>query len=121
MKNTTITRAAVQSLRVEIMDALAPIMKKHGLKADLGRITFEVGKEFRGKLTVVQPALDVKPGEKPKVGENWHFGRNTYHITEVHADHVIGRRACRTRRFGFVPRQYRIKMLDITLNGIKVK
>lgn len=118
---TVITRAAVQSMRVEIMNALKPVMDKHGLKAELGRITFEVGKEFRGKLTVIQPATDVKAGEKPKVGENWHFGRKTYRITEVNADHVIGARMSNTRRFGFIERKFRIKLLDITLNGVKVK
>lgn len=119
-KNTVINRGSVTNLREEIMTALKPVMAKHGLQAMLGRITFEVGKEFRGKLTVIQPAMDVKAGEKPKVGETWHFCRKSYRIAEVNRDHVIGIRWSNTRKWGNIERRFRIKMLDITLNGVKV-
>jgi hypothetical protein len=119
-KTTVINRDSVTDLREEIMTALKPVMAKHGLQAMLGRITFEVGKEFRGKLTVIQPATDVKAGEKPKVGETWHFGRKSYRIVEVGAGDVIGVRWSNTRKWGRIERRFRIKLWDITLNGVKV-
>jgi hypothetical protein len=50
-KITKFDRNNLSELRAEIDNALEAVLAKHGLTADLGRITFQ-DKEFRGKLTV---------------------------------------------------------------------
>lgn len=120
-KITPIVRGNMTTLRADATKALQDVMAKHGLKANVGRIVFEPGREFRCKLTVVQPAADLTPGVKPKVGESWKFGRFTYTILSVDATSVTGERMVRTRQFGPVLRQYRIRLQDITTSGIKVK
>ena len=119
-KVTPIVRGNMTTLRADATKAINDVMAKHGLKATLGRIVFEPGREFRCKLTVVQPAANVKPGDTPKIGEFWKFGRSTYRVVEVHNDHVIGARWSNTQRYGRIERRYRIKMLDIKLGGVKV-
>jgi hypothetical protein len=119
-KVTPIQRGNMNTLRADATKALQDVMAKHGLKVTLGRIVFEPGREFRCKLTVVQPAADIMPGEKPKVGESWKYGRYTFKILTVKPDTVIGSRWSNTRRYGLIERSYRIPMQAITLNGIKV-
>lgn len=117
---TQITRANMQLLRADATKAINDVMAKHGLKATLGRIVFEPGREFRCKLTVVQPAAVQNANAAPKVGEFWKFGRFTYKITDVQATYVIGTRKSNTKRWGWIDRAYRINLLEIKLNGIKV-
>lgn len=118
-KVTPIQRGNMSTLRADATKALQDVMSKHGLRVDLGRITFEPGREFRCKLTVVQPALDTKPGTTPKVGDSWKFGRGTYTIESVTGNEVIGSRMV-TYRGMRRTRSYRIKLSSIILSGIKV-
>lgn len=118
---TYIDRASCSTLRSDMNKALRDVLDKHGLQATLGRITFEPGRQLRCKLTVIQPALDASPSEKPKVGERWVFGNKTYKITSVGENEVIGSRPVATRWAGQMDRNYRIKMSAILLHGIKVR
>jgi hypothetical protein len=119
-KITPIVRGNMVTLRADVTKAVQDVMAKHGLKANVGRIVFEPGREFRCKLTVLQPMGDVPAGAGPKFGETWKFGRTTYTIVSVNDNYVIGSRFSNTRRFGRVERQYRIQLQDMLRAGVKV-
>lgn len=118
-KVTPIQRGNMLTLRADMTKALQDVMTKHGLRVDVGRITFEPAREFRCKVTVVQPAQSDAIGSTPKVGESWKFGRSTYTIESVSGQSVIGSRTV-TYRGMQTRRSYRIKLDQIKLSGIKI-
>ncbi len=124
-KITPIVRGNMTTLRADATKALQDVMSKHGLKVNVGRIVFEPGKEFRCKLTVMQPAANTIPNVPPKVGESWKFGRHVYRIVNVDYRHltksyVLGARMSNTKRWGLIERKYRIPAAEILASGVKV-
>jgi len=49
----SITKASIPSIRRDIDKALAAVEAKHNIKFNFGRITYETGVNFRGKLEAV--------------------------------------------------------------------
>ena len=119
-KATPITRGTIKTLRADATKAIQDVMTKHGLMADLGRITFEPGLSFRCKLTVTAAADPTAPKAVPVVGEVWFYGSKSYRIVSVGLLSVVGARFSRTRRFGLVERQYRIKRDSFMAAAYKV-
>lgn len=120
-KQTTIDLGSIPTLRNELHKAIQTVLDSHGLRGSLGRITYDVGQEFRCKLTVIQPATNVVKNAEPKAGESWRFGNHTYLIVEVRSQEVIGTRSARVRGWGMMDRRYRIKLATIMANGVKLK
>lgn len=125
-KVTPIVRNNMKILREDATKALQDVMAKHGLKVNVGRIIFEPGKEFRCKLTVMQPVADAIPNLAPRVGESWKFGRHVYRIVNVDYRHVtksyvLGARMSNTRKYGLIERKYRIPADEIKASGVRVK
>lgn len=115
-KVTPIVRGNMKTLRADLTSVIVDIMRKHGLQATMGNITFEPNREFRCKLTVMQTATPVVSGTKPAVGETWMFGGKSYVIVALQGQTVLMTRPVR----GF-PRQFRGKLEQIVSHGIKVK
>ena len=120
-KQTTIDLSSVSTLRRELDKAIQTVLETHGLRGNLGRITYEVGQEFRCKLTVIQPATNHAKNAEPKVGESWRYGNYTYLITDVRGQVVIGTRSAKVRGWGMMDRSYRIKLANIMASGVKLK
>jgi len=52
----SITKASIPAIRRDIDKALAAVEAKHNIKFKFGRITYETGVNFRGKLEAVSTA-----------------------------------------------------------------
>lgn len=119
MPATFIDGSSIKTLRADVTAAVQAVMAKHGLTASLGRITYEPGREFRGKLTVIQAApTSVK--SNPVVGESWNYNGKVYRIVSYSNLSVIGERYSNSRKFGRLLRRYRIKRDSFTAIAYKV-
>jgi len=120
-----INRATVGALRPVIENAINEKLEKIGLRASLGRITFEVGNNFRTKLTVHEIKKSVTIGARPQVGEMWVFGRHKYQIDADNVSHFIASRPSRSKRGFYCYKrncnvaQYRIPTSEILTKGIR--
>ncbi len=120
-----INRATVRDLRPVIENAINEKLEKIGLRASLGRITFEPGSNFRGKLVVHEIRTKTTLNARPQIGEMWVFGRHKYQIDADNLDTLTVSRPSRSSR-GFwchkrncMVASYRVKTADMIAQGIK--
>lgn len=98
MANVTIDRYSVTDIRNTINKALTEALEKSGLTAQIGRITYEPGKELRTKLTVAQRQTPKNTNKQtPKIGESWMYGGKVYRIESVVGNTIMMSRASRAR------------------------
>jgi hypothetical protein len=124
---TTINRDTVRDLRPVIERAINEVLEKAGLeaRAQIGRITFIPGQEFRGKITVNQVQKHpAKINARPQVGENWIFEGRHYRVEADNGAYFTVSRPSRARhaRFSIDGRgkvaNYRVKATDLQLRGV---
>ena len=128
MANVTIDRYSVTDLRNTITKALNEALEKSGLVAQIGRITYEPGKELRTKLTVAQrQTKTVQNRRVPKAGESWMYGSKVYRIESVLGNVVMMSRASRARNArydvvtGVMRATYRGKLESVLATGVFLK
>jgi len=113
---TKIGSSTMKVLRDDIDKALTAALAKHGLKANIGRITYEPGKEFRVKLTVVQPMTGVSTSTPAQIGEKWNYMGKTYTVFGLKGVDVQLERHLRNGRLG----RFRVSQSALQAGGVKV-
>jgi hypothetical protein len=119
-----INRNTVRDLRPVLEKALNDVLTKAGLDAtaQLGRITFVPGQEFRCKLTVNQVRKNVAKS-RPKVGEYWIVNGKRYRVEADNGHYFLISRHSRARTARYVMGRgmvadYKISAVAIELQGV---